>query len=436
MRYCEGRGYKKEGSKPLFYYNRFIAATCRNKAKFGTITTTIEKLFYRWTDPFPETLPELSEYCNPQKSYFVNSEDDETIPDETRTSPNDQQRLVHGMFKPENLLHPHLQSYKVVLLTDRTQLDDQIKETAESSGCTIVDPKNISELKTTLQNDNSEIVSAMIHKFQERDYRATFPELNPSEKVLILTDEAHRSQYTILGANLDRALPNASRIAFTGTPIDKTEETFGGYIDKYTMRQSIDDGVTLAIVYEGRTHDAEVEDEKGAEEKFQDVFKDYNALEKTDILAYGSKKAYLEAKETIDDKARDMLRHYTQHILPNGYKAQVVCVSKDAAHRYRLALESAIEELTEEYKKNNPNNIPVEKLEKLKVAVVISDVDHNDKPDLKQYSDSKARKAAIAGFKMKFGESEKTEESGEHTADGNIGILVVVSMLLTAPQHK
>lgn len=501
MRYCEGRGYQKEGSKPLFYYNQFIVATCRNKAKFGTITTSIEKLFYRWTDPFPETLTELSDYCNPQKSYFVNSagEDDETIPVETRTSPNDQQRLVHGMFKPENLLsiirtfslwttndegelirivgryqqfravkktveklrtgtnrdersgiiwhtqgsgksltmvfliremylHPHLQSYKVILLTDRTQLDDQIKETAASSGYTIVDPKNISELKTTLQNDNSEIVSAMIHKFQERDYRATFPELNPSEKVLILTDEAHRSQYTILGANLDRALPNASRIAFTGTPIEKTEETFGGYIDKYTMRQSIDDGVTLAIVYEGRTHDAEVEDEKGAEEKFQDVFKDYNDSEKTDILAYGSKKAYLEAKETIDDKARDMLRHYTKHILPNGYKAQVVCVSKDAAHRYRLALESAIKELTEEYK---ASNIPVEKLEKLKVAVVISDVDHNDKPDLKQYSDSKMRKAAIAGFKMKFGEAEKVDESSELTADGNIGILVVVSMLLT-----
>ena len=106
MRYCEQRGELKEGSKPLFYFNQFVVATCRNKAKFGTITTSIEKLFYRWTDPFPETVEELTEYCNPQKTYFVDPEgkDDEDISVELRTSPNDQQRLIHGMFKPENLL--------------------------------------------------------------------------------------------------------------------------------------------------------------------------------------------------------------------------------------------------------------------------------------------------------------------------------------------
>ena len=78
-------------------------ATCRNKAKFGTITTTIEKLFFRWTDPFPYTLEQLSRYCNPD--YFVDAdgEDEDALP-ETRISPNDQQRLVHGMLKPENLL--------------------------------------------------------------------------------------------------------------------------------------------------------------------------------------------------------------------------------------------------------------------------------------------------------------------------------------------
>ncbi len=103
----------------------------------------------------------------------------------------------------EMYLHPHLQSYKVILLTDRTQLDDQIKETAQSVGYTINDPKNIDELKRVLRTNTSEIVSCMIHKFQERDYAASFPELNTSEKVLILTDEAHRSQYTILGSNLE-----------------------------------------------------------------------------------------------------------------------------------------------------------------------------------------------------------------------------------------
>lgn len=504
MRYAEQREYLREGSKPLFYYNQFIVATCRNKAKFGTVTTCIEKHFYRWSDPFPDTIETLAEYCKRQKTYFVDHEgnDDTDIPLEIRTSPNDQQRLVHGMLKPKNLLsiirtfsiwtttddgdlikvvgryqqlravkktverlltgknrnersgiiwhtqgsgksltmvfliremylHPVLQSYKVVLLTDRIQLDDQIKETAQSVGYTINDPINIAELKSVLRTNTSEIVSSMIHKFQERDYQTAFPELNTSEKILILTDEAHRSQYTKLGANLDRALPNATRIAFTGTPIGKTEQTFGDYIDKYTMRQAIKDGVTLEIVYEGRTHEANVDDKAGADKKFQDVFKDYNVGEQIEILAYGTKRAYLESEETIRDKAKDMLRHYVQHVFPNGYKAQVVSVSKEAAHRYKLAFNIAKNELLLELQNENPYKTSIEKLEKLEIAVVISDVNHNNQPDLKQYADSKARKLAIAGFKLRFGKTEKINDFEEIKANGNIGIIIVVDMLLT-----
>ena len=74
----------------------------------------------------------------------------------------------------------------------------------------------------------------MIHKFREADLAETFPELNTSPHILVMTDEAHRSQYRLLGANLDRAIPNAARIGYTGTPIDKTERVFGDYIDRYT----------------------------------------------------------------------------------------------------------------------------------------------------------------------------------------------------------
>lgn len=504
MRYCEQRDYRKEGSRPLFYYNQFVVATCRNSAKFGTVTTSIEKHFYRWTDPFPETIEQLAEYCNPQKSYFVDAEgnEDDGMAIETRTSPNDQQRLVHGMLKPENLLniirtfsiwtttdngdlikvvgryqqvravkkavarllsginrddrggiiwhtqgsgksltmvfliremylHPMLQSYKVVLLTDRQQLDDQITETAQSVGYTVSSPSNITKLKAALKTNTAEIVSAMIHKFQEKDFQASFPELNASDKVLILTDEAHRSQYSKLGANLDRALPNATRIAFTGTPITRTEQTFGEYIDKYTMRQAIKDGVTLEIVYEGKTHNADVDDKEGADKKFQDVFKDYNLGEQLEILAYGTRRAYLESMETIQEKAKDMLNHYVAHVFSNGYKAQVVSVSKEAAHRYKVAFDTILPGLIKELKENNPFNISIERLEKLEVAVIISDVNHNDKPDLKQYADGTSRKLNIAGFKLKFGKTEVQKDIGNQNANGNIGILVVVDMLLT-----
>lgn len=504
MRYSEQRGEVREGSKPLFFYNQFIIATCRNKAKFGTITTKIEKLFYRWTDPFPENVEELSNYCNPQKSYFVDAEgnDDENIDLMIRTSPNDQQRLVHGMLKPENLLsiirsfsiwsadskgnpirvigryqqfravkktvhrllsgnkkeerggiiwhtqgsgksltmvfliremylHPILQSYKVILLTDRTQLDDQIKNTARSVGYTINDPSTISKLKDALKTNTSEIVSAMIHKFQEREYQSSFPELNTDPKILILTDEAHRSQYSLLGANLDKALPNATRIAFTGTPIDKTVSVFGDYIDKYTMRQSIKDGVTLEIVYEGKTHDAEIDDKEGADKKFQDVFKDYKIGEQVEILGYGTRRAYMEAEETIRDKAKNMLEHYLQHVFPNGYKAQVVCTSKEAAHRYRIALDEAKKELINELKQNNPYKTSIEQFEKLETAVVISDVTHNDFQHLQQYNNSLTRKLSISGFKLPFGKKEKVDRNDDYEANGNIGVLIVVDMLLT-----
>ncbi len=106
------------------------------------------------------------------------------------------------------------------------------------------------------------------------DLTETFPELNASPHILVMTDEAHRSQYAMLGANLDKGIPNAARIGYTGTPIDKTERVFGDYIDKYTMRQSIEDGVTLEIVYEGRTHNAEVPDQQGMDTAFADVFSD------------------------------------------------------------------------------------------------------------------------------------------------------------------
>jgi type I restriction enzyme R subunit len=495
MRYCEQRNFQREGNKSLFYFNQFIVATSRQRAKFGTITTSIEKHFYRWTDPFPATIDELINYCNPQKDLFVNEQNNnEDVEPAQRTSPNDQQRLVHGMLKPENLLsiirsfsvfstdskgnkirivgryqqfravkkavhqllngtnkrerggiiwhtqgsgksltmvfliremwlYPKLQSYKIILLTDRTQLDDQIKETARSVGYTIKDPKSIREVKEVLRSNTSEIVSCMIHKFQERELTEAFPELNTSENILILTDEAHRSQYSLLGANLDRALPNATRIAFTGTPIDKTEATFGDYIDKYTMRQSIKDGVTLEIVYEGRTHNAEVEDKAGADAKFEDVFSEYNLQERLQILGFGTREAYLEAEETIRAKAKDMLQHYITQVFPNGFKAQVVACSKEAVYRYYTILNEEIKNKVQELTINNPHNINIELLKKMKAEAVLS-VGHNDPPYIKDLTDGEKNKEKITSFKIPYG----IEKDG---VKGDVGILIVCDMLLT-----
>lgn len=473
LRYSEQRGAKGEGHAQLFWHNQFIIATCRQQAKFGTISTHTEKYFYRWADPYPRTVEDL---------------------DHGGGAPNDQQRLVAGMLDRQNLLdlirtftlfsvtdsgqtikivgryqqfravklavkrllegntprqrsgiiwhtqgsgksltmmfmvrelyrHAKLAHWKVVFVTDRTQLETQLTETSQAIGFTVKVADSIKKLKELLASTSSDLLMAMIHKFREADLEASFPELNTSPHILVLTDEAHRGQYQLLGANLDRAIPNAARIGYTGTPIDKTERLFGDYIDKYTMRQSIEDGVTLEIVYEGRTHNAEVDDSEAMDTEFHDVFSDYKLEERLEILGYGSRQAYLEAESTIVAKAADMVEHYLTHVFPNGYKAQVVATSREAAVLYKQHIDAALKAAVARLEQSNPNGIDIPTLKTFETDVIISS-GHNDLPHLKTYGDGRRHDSSIKRFKLAFG---ATDEG----LDGKLGILIVNNMLLT-----
>lgn len=384
LRYSEQRG-AREGSAPLFFFNQFVVATCRQQAKFGTITTHTERWFFRWADPYPRALNDLAHGAgspNDQQRLVAGMLDRDNLLDLIRTftlfSINDQgktikivaryqqfravklavRRLLEGtsprerggiiwhtqgsgksltmMFMVREMYrHSRLACWKVVFVTDRAQLESQLTQTSKSIGFTVKVADSIRRLKELLQADTSDLVMAMIHKFRDEDLSEAFPQLNDRPNILVMTDEAHRSQYKMLRANLDRAIPTATHIGYTGTPIDRTERVFGDYIDKYTMRQSIADGVTLEIVYEGRTHNAEVADQIGMDAAFADVFSDYNLRERLEILGYGSRKAYLEAEPTIAAKAGDMVRHYLTHVFPNRFKAQIVASSREAAVRYK-----------------------------------------------------------------------------------------------------
>ena len=326
--------------------------------------------------------------------------------------------MVREMYR-----HSSLSKWKVVFVTDRSQLENQLSETSQSIGFSVKVADSIKVLKQLLATDSSDLVMAMIHKFREVDLKETFPELNASPYILVMTDEAHRSQYSMLGANLDKGIANSARIAYTGTPIDKTERVFGDYIDKYTMRQSIEDGVTLEIVYEGRTHNAEVSDKVGMDTAFQDVFSEYNLQERMEILGYGSRDAYLEAEPTIEAKAKDMVAHYLTHVFPNGYKAQIVATSREAAVRYKKHVDGALAEALAGLEKANPENIDLDCLRKLTTDVIISG-GHNDELHLKLYTDDSKHKTSIKSFKLPFG----AEDEG---VSGDIGIVIVTNMLLT-----
>ncbi|MFA7172718.1 MAG: HsdR family type I site-specific deoxyribonuclease [Kiritimatiellia bacterium] len=479
LRYSEQRGAKGEGNVSLFYYNQFVVVACRQEAKFGTITTHSEKHFYRWSDPYPLTVNDLehgSGSPNDQQRLVAGMMSKRNLLDLIRTftlfSTNDKgqtikivgryqqfravklavARLLKGktsrersgviwhtqgsgksltmMFMVREMFqHVVLMKWKVVFVTDRSQLEDQLNETSGSIGFTVKVAGSIKKLKELLKSDSSDLVMAMIHKFREADLTATFPELNTSPHILVMTDEAHRSQYKLLGANLDKAIPNASKIGYTGTPIDKTERVFGDYIDKYTMRQAIDDGVTLEIVYEGRTHKADVKDRKGMDRAFEDVFNEYKLSERLQILGYGTRDAYQEARPTIKRKAWDMVQHYLMHVYPNKYKAQVVASSREAAVRYKRWLDASIRLSLWMLKKNNPNDLDLEQLKRFKTDVIISG-DHNDLPHLKKYADKSQHKKSIQSFKLSFGSEDEDKKSREKIK-GDVGILIVNNMLIT-----
>jgi type I restriction enzyme R subunit len=483
LRYEEQRDASGEGNAALFYYNQFLVATCREQAKFGTITTHTERHFYRWSDPWPFSLDEVA---------------GQTGREGAAGSPSDQARLTAGMCSQKNLLsllhsftlfttdsrgrthkvvaryqqfraahkvlermtngetpgqrggivwHTQgsgksltmifvvrelrwriaLQDWKVVFVTDRTQLEGQLSETSLSIRQTVIAAVSIPHLKELLRDPSSNCVMAMVQKFQERDLQIIFPVLNSSPKILVMIDEAHRTQYGLLKANLERALPHATNVAYTGTPIDKTERTFGAYIDYYTMRQAQEDGVTLEIVYEGRTHSAAISDSKAMDARFQDVFSDYRLSERLQILGYGTRDAYLDSKTTIEGKARDMVRHFARQAFPGGYKAQVVANSRISAARYVKPLREAIAEEVKSLAEDNPLQVNADELRQVEVALVIT-WDNNDEAEIKDSMRNVDTDLVVKRFKMPF---DAEEDTGDQKIDGRIGFVVVNEMLVT-----
>ena len=186
--------------------------------------------------------------------------------------------------------------------------------------------------------------------------------LNEDEAILVLVDEAHRSQAGDLQATLLAGLPNCARIGFTGTPIlmgdkKRTHEIFGEFIDRYTIREAEADGAIVPILYEGRTAHGAVKDGANLDDLFEDLFREHTPEELEAIKAkYATKGQIFEAPDLIRDKARDMLRHYVTNILPNGFKAQVVAYSRLAVVRYLDAFIAARDELLAEAEALSPED--------------------------------------------------------------------------------
>ena len=238
---------------------------------------------------------------------------------------------------------PRLSSSTIVVVTDRRQLDRQISDTFE--GCGFPAPEQAAsgrDLRRLLTTGSGRTIMTTIQKFEDA---VTFPGgqlevLNPSEDVIVMVDEAHRTQYGILGGRMSRALPNAVLMGFTGTPIDKdfrrnTMRRFGPLIDAYTIPQSVADGATVPIFYEARLPELEIEGPETLDRLFEAMFGDEPPEVQLQLRRrYANKETVAEAERRIEMIALDVSDHFKKKVRPNGFKAQVVAPSRAAALRY------------------------------------------------------------------------------------------------------
>ena len=238
---------------------------------------------------------------------------------------------------------PTLNNPTIVVVTDRKQLDDQISRTFERCGFPAPEQANSgSDLRRLLASSTGRTVMTTIQKFEEvlAAPEGELGSLNPTDNIVVMVDEAHRTQYGQLGARLSQALPNAVLVGFTGTPIDKsfrrsTMRRFGPLIDAYTIRESVQDGATVEILYEARLPDLAIQGAETLDKLFDTLFSEETEEQKEAIKKrFANRETVAGAEQRIQMIALDIADHFKTKVKPNGFKAQVVAPSRLAAVRY------------------------------------------------------------------------------------------------------
>jgi len=403
-RYQEiGEEYRGLGAPRLFETVQILVASCGQAAACGTVATE-HRFFSEWKHPYPRTIADveadLGRKATPQDILLYGVLDPENLLDLVRnfiTFERGQNRTekklcryqqfaavnkaldrarkarkgagrggvvwhTQGSGKSLSMLWLCLKLRRakefdnptLVLVTDRRDLDTQISNTFEH--CGFPNPEradSVRDLRDRLTGTAGRTVLTTIQKFQELmpagengklDKKlGNHPVLSEAHNIFVLVDEAHRTQYRSLAANMRRALPNACFFGFTGTPIDKQDRstltTFGPYIDTYTIEQAVADGATVPIFYESRLPELRV---IGAtlDQLFDRVFADRSVEEREAIKdRYASEAAIAGAPKRIEAIGLDLIEHYTKFIQPNGFKAQVVACTRDAAVSYKETLD-------------------------------------------------------------------------------------------------
>ncbi len=503
---------EEEGVPDLFHFNILLISTCFYVAKLGTLGASAED-YQQWKDPYPLTREQLAQFFGVKDPQHTSSQQElvagvlahENLLDllqnfvlfrtegghmvkliaryqQFRAVQKAIDRLQHGACK--TVAHDdqrggiiwhtqgsgksltmvflirkmrslsELHTFKVVIVTDRQDLQDQLAQTMQLTEGKILIARNIDQARALLARPGDDIIFVMIQKARgdesddQDDYDGpTLGALNDSPNILLIVDEAHRSHTSKLHGNITNALPNSAKIGFTGTPIMKgtlktTERIFGNFIDKYTILEAVDDGATVPIFYEGYQAYGIVVREEQLDQSYAYLTQAMPHEVRQQIVSlYAGETQVLEATELIEAKARHMLLHYAANILPDEFKAMIVTRSRQAAVRYQGAIMHARDHLVATLEQLDPALLTLNQeqretlqqgtqmllqahpqldlLKNIECAAVIS-AGGEDPDEWRRWSDESKQKRTIEVFKLPLG-----------WEGDNLAILCVQRMLLT-----
>lgn len=241
------------------------------------------------------------------------------------------------VFFAQKILRKIPGNWTFVVVTDRVELDDQIAKTFKACGAVSETESDQCHAQSGAQlrqllGENHRYVFTLIHKFQTPEL------LCDRSDVIVLTDEAHRSQYDQLALNMRAALPNALFLAFTGTPLiageERTREVFGDYVSVYDFQQSVEDGATVPLFYENRTPELRLENPHLND----DI---YNLIEAAGLDDEQEKRLERELGRqyqllTRDDRLETIAKDIVQHFLGRGFQGKAMVISIDKATALRM----------------------------------------------------------------------------------------------------
>jgi type I restriction enzyme R subunit len=322
--------------------------------------------------------------------------------------------LTMVMFVKALIESPHISNPRVIIVTDRRDLDRQIRDTFR--GCNlkkeVIQATSGQNLLDLIKEKNLAVITTVVDKFESAAKKKS-GFVDSDQNIFVLVDEAHRSQSGIANLEMNRIIPNACYIGFTGTPLMKSEKEswrkFGGYIDKYTIDDALADHIILPLIYEGRYVDL-VQNEEQIDRHVARITEHLTDKQKRDLQKYVGSKIIKDNPQRIVEIGYDIEKHYTEHFKNTGLKAQIVAPSKYSAVLFQKFFET----------QGNINT-----------AVVISD-EHDDGDE----ADSHKKEVVVYldGVREKYSSVSKYEkdviDSFKYNEDG-IEVIIVVDKLLT-----